>query len=224
MYLFFLYFFINKYFFINIFNIARLIIGLFLNLFFLIEYIFLFVFNFYFFYSLILYKYIIKEKLISKKKLDESKIIKQKVHIIKKKKEKKNWIKSFITKFWYYYNIRWMYKGWFLFFVEMQRWKMRQFKYYLQYMYYYKVKLRFRNIKFRILGSFFAFSAYNNYHLIIFFSNLKWFLVNITFFLMSLRLYCIDFLKVKIFFIYNRFSFFIKTKQYNNILKRKKKK
>src|SRR4051812_15035141 len=89
MYLFFLYFFINKYYFISFFNIIKLIKGFFINIFYFIEYILLFVFSSYFFYFLVLYKYKIKEKLIFKKKLDASNFIKEKVHLIKKKEKKK---------------------------------------------------------------------------------------------------------------------------------------
>jgi hypothetical protein len=141
------------------------------------------------------------------------------VSLVKKKKDKRAWIQTFLNKFWYYYNRKWMYKGWFLFFVDMQRWKMRQFRYYLSHIYYYKVKLRFRRIKSKILGGFFTFFIYTNYCLVRFFSNLR---LGVSF-LNSIQMYCFDFVKVKFFDIYNRLSFFIKTKQYNNIKKKKKK-
>lgn len=213
MYIFFLYFYLNKYFLGSFFNFIKIFKSVFFNFFYLIEYIFLFVFNFYFFYFLILLKFLRKEKYILKKKSKELKFINNKI----KQMEKKSRIQFYLNKFWYYYYRRWMYKGWFLFFIGMKRWELRQFKYYLIYVYHNKVKRKFILFKNKILGSFFTFFVFNNFFLVNFYKKLRNLIFFIIYFLICFKMYSITFLKIKVFCIYRRFSSFIKNREFKQV-------
>jgi len=180
----------------NVFFLQK-IIGSIFSFFFLFEYIILFIFNNIFIYIIIIYKYIIKYKSILFKK-------KKKVYnnFFLKKNEKKFLYKEQILKIYYH---RWMYYGFTIVYLQIFLRKIKENKNYFIYVYYYKLKKMYNNIKKKIIFiSLFLFFL-NNYNIILYYNYLKKIIFNFIIILSFIKIFQKNLFCTK---IYNLYIFF----------------
>jgi hypothetical protein len=141
------------------------ILSIIFSLIFLLEYIILFILSSKYMYIFNLYKYSFKNNSIT---------YKQKViynsHFYKKKKIKKELYKDKILKL--YYN-RWIYYGLSIVYLQIFLRKMREQKNYIIYVYNYKLKKSFNNLKKKIIYYSLLLYFLNNYNIVLYYSNLK---------------------------------------------------
>ena len=83
--------------------------------------------------------------------------------------------------------------------------------------------MRYRLIKRDILGSFLGFFFFFNYLLISLFFSFKNGFIFFLFFFIGLVKYIIDFVKIRIYYLFKKLTYFIETGAYKDISKKKKK-
>jgi hypothetical protein len=136
----------------------------FLVIFYFLEYLFIFSINNYYIYFLLICKYNNYLKINLSNIFIINKIISK-----KKEQKKKNDYIDYIFKIYYH---RHMYIGFTVVYTQIFLRKIKEFKNYVIYMYWYKLKRIYNNLKKKIINYSLLFFFYNNYKLVFFLE--KW--------------------------------------------------
>jgi hypothetical protein len=176
----------------------------FLIIFYLLEYLFIFLINNYYIYFLLICKY----NNYLKTNLSNIFIINK---IISKKKEQKK-KDDYIDYILRVYHYRHMYIGFTVVYTQIFLRKIKEFKNYVIYMYWYKLKRIYNNFKKKIINYSLLFFFYNNYKLVFFLEKWKIKIFNFIVFFSFCKIY------IKIYLL----NWNIKKKFVNNIYLNKK--
>jgi hypothetical protein len=135
------------------------------GLFYLLEYLFIYLINNYSIYFFLICKYNIRESYY----LNNIYIITE-IESKKKVYEKKKYYIPNINRIYYR---RYMYFGFTVLYIQIFLRKIKEFKNYVIYSYYYKLKRIYNNLKKKIISSSLLFFFYKNYKLVFFLEKLK---------------------------------------------------